>query len=90
MKAIVSIGFVFLSLALNAGAIAFSWTWFISPLGVPEIGYAHALGIGGLVSYMTNPTNVKTEKKEHWETIAIIVLRPVIFLAVAYLIKCFM
>lgn len=30
------------------------WDWFIAPLGVPQVNYAHAFGIAIVISYLTD------------------------------------
>jgi len=37
----------------SAVAVTLGWSWFVVPFGLPEIGYAHALGISGLMSLLT-------------------------------------
>jgi hypothetical protein len=46
-----------------SGFVTYSlWGWFLVPLGVPALqGYAHALGIGVFVTYLTIRLDCKTE-----------------------------
>jgi hypothetical protein len=56
-KLAVSIASVFL------GAYVFfcGWAWFLTPLGIPEIGVFHALGMATLISMSTTSTKVEDE-----------------------------
>lgn len=63
------------ALVIGAGNVAMTpfvlvkmWLWFVVPLGVPEIAYWHAFGIGLLISYTTHqlPGNPpKLEAEDH-------------------------
>ena len=49
-----TIVFVILMLFLRAFIILYLWKWFVTPFGLPELGYAHAYGLGVLSSYLTS------------------------------------
>lgn len=52
-----------LSLCFSAAVTVSLWDWFLVPLGVPALqGYAHALGIGLIVAYLTTRIGQTTEK----------------------------
>lgn len=38
---------------LRAWAVVTLWGWFMSPLGLPQIGMAHAFGLATLLAYLT-------------------------------------
>jgi hypothetical protein len=38
---------------LNGYALATLWQWFVVPLGLPAIGFAHAYGLGQIASLAT-------------------------------------
>ena len=48
------IGFVLAFGAILLDGLYFlnAWTWFVVPLGIPAIGYAHALGLQMLLGTM--------------------------------------
>ena len=55
---------VFLALIAYRGVVVkFSWDWFVVPLGVVEIGYAHALGISLLAALLTHEHPDKEQKQ---------------------------
>lgn len=37
----------------NGLGVMWMWRWFVAPLGVPEIGFWHALGLAILASFAT-------------------------------------
>lgn len=43
---------------LEALTVLLGWGWFIAPLGLPEIGYAHALGISAFVGLLTKESTL--------------------------------
>jgi hypothetical protein len=53
------------TMALYAEAVMLNWAWFVVPLGVPRVGFAHAYGlciIGALVAATgTGSTSKKPE-----------------------------
>lgn len=77
---------------LNGFAIMNLWNWFIMPLGVINIGFAHALGIDVLITLIVM---VEVPKKiEEFEDIVrniiYINLLPIWALILGFIIKCFM
>lgn len=59
--------------AIEGVVISDLWGWFIAPLGVPGIGWAHAAGIAvliGLLVHQAKPKNKNDEDKPAWEKIA--------------------
>lgn len=53
MKLLRNIVFLVLNIVLAGLVVSCYWAWFIVPLGVPSIGYAHAVGIFCFVSVLT-------------------------------------
>lgn len=47
-----------IAITLTAINISLMWQWFVVPLGAPKIGYAHAVGLGILLSYATHDVDV--------------------------------
>lgn len=47
--------FVFMpaSTVTNGLAVMWLWRWFVTPFGMPEVGFWHALGISMLSSFLT-------------------------------------
>ncbi len=50
-----------IAIVLTSINVSLMWQWFVVPLGVQKIGYAHAVGLGLLVSYMTHDPDTKNE-----------------------------
>lgn len=42
--------FIF-AVALNGATMIYSWGWFIAPLGLPKLGFAHALGMAAMLRF---------------------------------------
>jgi hypothetical protein len=57
------------------------WRWFVAPLGVPQIGVAHAMGISTLVA-MFKPKEPKDEDTGLWIVVGKGVLTPLIMLLI--------
>jgi len=54
MKIIGQITVFILLFILSGYILSLLWTWFIAPLGVPEISVVQAIGIYVLVTFLTN------------------------------------
>jgi len=65
------------------------WMWFIVPLGVPEIGIAHAWGISMIIGMLT-ATHIYKEDKNPVKSFTNLIFAPLILLAFAYVIHSFM
>ena len=50
---VLSFAMIVANFPLTAFVVFFLWKWFVVPLGVIQIGYAHSLGIAILVSLLT-------------------------------------
>lgn len=54
------------ALLLRAWAVSKMWLWFVVPLGLPPIGYAHALGISLFVGWLTYQTPSTDQDDGFW------------------------
>lgn len=69
------------------------WGWFATPLGLPDLGVAHAIGIAVLVSFLTHQyIGVKDERDSKTKIAAGLgaIVSPFATLLVAYIIHSFM
>ena len=73
--------------------VCYLWKWFMVPLGLVEIGFAHAAGISlfvGLISMGTAANHIKAEYKETSSIIIGGVSAPWFALLFGYIIHSFM
>jgi hypothetical protein len=88
--------FLALSLLLHGWATYKLWSWFIVPLGVPEIGFFHALGIVIFVGFVAGFRNSYSEFQNAQDCKIIIdcvlylYVRPILVLVFGWLLHCFM
>lgn len=54
MKYVGNVALFFVLLIYRAWVLVLGWGWFIVPLGAPQIGYAHALGLSVLVAMLAH------------------------------------
>jgi len=66
------------------------WGWFLVPLGAPEIGVAHAIGIAGLVAMMAKNSNASKDYKSLSGKVAEAFVAPLVTLAIGWVAKTFM
>jgi len=78
---------------LSGWALTHLWRWFIVPqFGVSELSIAEAIGISLVVSYLTyHPVETKDDRSDNEKYSAMIVylLRPLITLAVGWVVHQF-
>lgn len=89
----------FVSVIIGGFVVQALWEWFISPLGLPNIGMLHAAGIAGLFHFMC-PFIDTTDlaKKEGYSANAalvgkllmLLVFRPAITLLIGYFLHSYM
>lgn len=71
------------------------WGWFLVPLGVPEIGFAHSIGVCILISFLTFQNiksyvdDNKTAEQRAGEYIGWIILYPLLTLLFGFLASLF-
>jgi hypothetical protein len=79
---------------LNAYAVQTLWDWFVSPLGVPLLGYAHAWGIGLLLQYMPSATPDLSERersfRERVNQCSYLYVKPLMGLGIGWVARWFM
>lgn len=63
MKIALSLLSFTVAIVLRGFVVMFGWGWFIVPLGVPEIGFAHALGVSAFVATMTHQLSTTEDTK---------------------------
>jgi len=66
------------------------WGWFLVPLGAPEIGVAHAIGIAGLVAMIAKNSNVSKDDESFIGMLSWVFCKPLITLAGGWVAKMFM
>lgn len=67
------VGFVGLIVAMGlvrGFVLSYLWAWFIVPLGAPQIGIAHAIGLSLLVGMFTSNLKRDDEKVEGADALA--------------------
>ncbi len=66
--------------------LSYLWTWFLVPLGVPDIGIIHAIGISMIASFLTSQY-INNKDADKWGSIAFTTLVPffaLVFGAIAH------
>lgn len=94
-KAFAAVGIVVVSAAvvipmilINSYTFWCLWGWFLQPLGLPAISFLQAMGIGMCVGYFRDP-NAATEGSKN-KKLALILCRPFLVLAIAWVIHLYM
>lgn len=89
---VVSVIFLFSSIALEGIVLFYLWMWFVVPLGVPAIGFLNALGLGLIVSFLTYHYYdfKKNDEAGIYEPLCYLFVRPGLTLLVGWTIHCFM
>ena len=62
-----SIGAFLAAIVARGIALLWLWAWFVAPFGIMSLGFWHALGISGLVAFLTYELNTPADgdvKKE--------------------------
>jgi hypothetical protein len=75
---------------LNGWVLSWLWLWFLVPLGIPAIGVVHAMGITGVVGFLTKQYTETDGEKDRGEKLAYLVVAPFLALAVGYILHSFM
>ena len=79
----------FLAPIANGFALSWLWFWFITPLGVPVIGTAHAIGISMIARWVTDH-NAATKERTPAELAGLIIFMPLLALGFGWLAHLFM
>lgn len=74
------------------------WLWFIVPLGAPQIGIAHCIGISGLLSmliaHLSSRVDAQIDKEQYTKafvgSLISATLTPPLFLLFGYIVHKFM
>lgn len=61
LATIIVLGLIAGSILLNALVLTILWGWFMVHFGLPPISIAMAVGLGTIVSLVSNPCNQKEE-----------------------------
>lgn len=73
------IGLMLLSSMWRAWWLYPAWSWFIVPLGIPQISFWHFMALMLLISVCTaHPETKKDERKIDWAVTTIVFFAPVI------------
>ena len=94
MKKVFGFLITVIGIFLGGFTIMWLWEWFITPFGLMSIGIYHAIGIDLLITYITsqiNSFNAKPlEERTMYEETFVktsIILSPIIYLVLGYLIQ---
>lgn len=86
-----------LAVIMNGYAMFVLWGWFVVPLGVAEIGVAHAIGLASIVSYMTHQDQsllAQDRSKSSFErlaqSLALAFGKPLVLIAFGWIVASFM
>lgn len=76
-------------------ALSVLWGWFAVPLGLPDIGIAHAIGVSVIFSLLAHHASIK--KEEGYDLSELIakllgytIAWPMIAIGIGYIVKSFM
>ena len=73
------------SIFLRALTIMKLWLWFIVPLGVIQLGYIQAMGVSGLVIFLTSEYT-KEENEDYGDKLLYCYMWPILTLVIGYII----
>lgn len=63
-----ALGLIFLATPVlwvwSGVVVTFLWGWFIVPLGLDQIGLAHAIGLVIMISFLTKKININNDKED--------------------------
>ena len=80
--------------AVNGLVIKIMWGWFVTPLGLPALGYAQAIGLGFLARYLTwqqqTPDQNDDDKEAKIRRMVVVFLYPFIVLGLGFVAHSFM
>ncbi len=71
-------------------ALSVLWHWFATPLGVPPISTAHAIGIVCLLASTRSHSNSGESEKDAWTQVVGVFLAPLILLVIGRIALSFM
>lgn len=60
---------IFALVAFRGFVLSYLWAWFLVPLGLPEIGIAHAIGIAMMMALVAKNVEKEDEKREPTEAL---------------------
>lgn len=86
-------GVIAVSVIINGYVLSILWAWFLVSLGLPALSVAHAIGVGMCVTWLTytHKTSTEEDKSKALEGLfTVMILRPLIFLGIGYIVKQFM
>ena len=75
---------------LHAVVIRTLWGWFVVPLGVPDVGYAHAYGIAIIMTALTYQHDWSDRKTGLPEVVIVAIVRAVLSLSFGWIALQFM
>lgn len=79
-------GILVISAVVHGIVLRQLWQWFMVPLGLPAVGIAHAIGIGGILKYLTYQPFLKTQKVDWKEHLVFALVYPIFMLLGGYII----
>ena len=91
-----AVGLVFVAAVANGLVLSILWGWFMVPtLGLPEIGIPQAIGISMVAGYITYQSGAENKSggdsgEAIKKLVALVLLRPVVVLALGWIVVQFM
>jgi len=73
---------------VNGFVLSYLWQWFVTPLGIPAIGLAHAIGLGMIIRYLTKSES--NSENTIGSAIVDAFLGPFVMLGLGAIVKAFM
>lgn len=67
------------SLFAYAFFLLMTWKWFITPLGLPEIGYVQAIGIRGMIGLLLPVPDAENETEKLGDAIVSLIMKSAAF-----------
>lgn len=82
---------VVLGTILNGWVLQILWSWFIVPVfSLPVLGVAQAIGIAGVVGYLTKDHDHDHDERSPGDKIATALLTPPVVLGFGWIVKQFL
>ncbi len=90
MQVLLIVALVVAAAVIDGLALSVLWGWFVHPLGVREIGIAHAIGISIVLRFILSDTAKTKQGKGTWELVGTLLLAPLFAIAMGWVIHLFM
>jgi len=78
-----------IAILINGFVLKYLWGWFMVPLGIVQIGIAHAIGITVIVGYLTQRDS-KVNMDGFIERLVSVAIASLLILLIGYIVHSFM